>query len=355
MLFRSMTWATFSPGAIGWGRYFSTTSRAKRLPLSASAMPGSAAAGKASAYFSGEASVNSTLSYTTSLACRSLFVAGGSFDHWARSSAMSSGVGSHALFCLFPALYGSAIDLGSCTSSKWSATSRLLCCDTVRSSGARARDLPPGNLACAYSNQAPPRLTGTLPSTRVACAKSGSLAMAALAFSHQAAQRLATTDGILLIDRSRLLWPGPQPITKEQAPRRGTPAPWQRRARLFRTARRHVAAAALGSHDLGRHDGRDRDVPDVPDRRVRARQHLAHGHRDRPLRAVVRLRPGRPRDRRVGRAGHGDRTVGVQSAAGGEAGPRALAGVAVHVDESTRRPGGRRLGLDDELAYKPQL
>ena len=103
MLFRSITCAICSPGGIGCGRYLSTTCNAKRLPLRASSTPASAAV-KTSAYLSGEARVNSTLSYTTSLACRSLLVAGGSFDHSLRRSARSSGLGCQACGFLFAAL-----------------------------------------------------------------------------------------------------------------------------------------------------------------------------------------------------------------------------------------------------------
>src|SRR5438552_18540995 len=63
---------------------------------------------------------------------------------------------------------------------------------------------------------------------------------------------------------------------------------------LLGAARSHGAASADGWDHHRRHVRRDGDEADVPDRRVRSRKHLAYGRHDRPLRAVVRLRPRRP-------------------------------------------------------------
>src|SRR5437870_12624195 len=122
---------------------------------------------------------------------------------------MSAALGSQAFGCRLPARYGSSIDLGSSTSRRRKATSCSPFWDTVQSSGWSARVLSPGNCACAYRNQAPDRLTGTLPWTRVACGNSGGLAASAVTAASDAATSRRTGNETVLIEGSGLLSPRP--------------------------------------------------------------------------------------------------------------------------------------------------
>src|SRR5438132_3383321 len=119
------------------------------------------------------------------------------------------------------------------------------------------------------------------------------------------------------------------------------------RSGLLRAPRRGGAAAAHGGVRRDRLLRRDGDEPDVLDRGVDTREHLAHRRGHRARRAVVRLRPERSRG-----GSDRDRTVGRRVGGGDEALPRPLAAVPIHVDERARRTGGRGLRLQDQLAYE---
>src|SRR5207249_11452383 len=112
---------------------------------------------------------NSTLPYQRSPALTSLSVAGGSFDHCWRRSAMSSSLGVQGSSLSFAALTASTIPLGSRTSMRCSVRS-LPCWETAISWG-NVLDLPSlVTVARATTNHTPRRSTGSFPVTVVCSA-----------------------------------------------------------------------------------------------------------------------------------------------------------------------------------------